>query len=156
MKNYFSTSIFKKLFGNGLAYIFLVASLFIYAIILDWNKISKYVSRYQEADCEPVKSGVISFGIYDSYQPFDPFKFIEGLFYLLSLPSVLVKEFFITELKSHYSHFCPETFDVIGIVYFLLVNSIYWMILGYFVELAHNYYSKTKTPSENSVSIFKN
>ena len=151
MKNFCFTSFFR----NGLAYIFLAAGIFIYAIILDWNKIANYVGHFRETNCEPVKQIKISFGIYDCgpYFP-DPFKIVEGLFYFISFPSVIIRELLISDLKYHYPHFCPETFDVIGMIYFLIINSFYWMFLGYVIEAAHGYYSDRKSLSEKPLSLF--
>ena len=151
MKSFSFTLFFKK----GLVYIFLLASLFICAVIADWNKIYNYIDHFSEKNCEPAKAIVISFGIYDSAPLFlNPFEIVKGLFYLISLPSIIIKELLMSDLKSRYSYLCPETFDIIGMIYFLIINSFYWMVLGYLIELAHNYYCKTRLPPKKPFSIF--
>lgn len=148
----------KGIFKNGLAYIFLLVSLFVNAIILDWSKIYNYVSHFGETMCQPIKKETISFGIYDmSNAPiYNPFEFIEGLFYLFSFPATIIKEILITDLKAQYVDWCPEKFDVLEIISFLIINSIYWLFLGYLIETAHDHYTKIKPITEKTLSIFGN
>ena len=149
--------LFKGIFKNGLAYIFLAASLCVYAIILDWSKIFTYISHFGDANCQPVKKEAINFVIYDMSPPPipSPFEILEALFYFLSFPSALIKEILVTDLKTQYAHWCPETFDIIGIVSFLIINSFYWLFLGYLIETTHDYYKKNKTESRKTFQYFR-
>ena len=146
--------IFKGLFKNGLAYIFLCACLFMHAVIFDYGKLSKYFTNFGEKGCEPIKK-VISFG-FNCYgvSDFDPFEFVEGFFRLLSIPSSAVNEILLWDLRLHYSHWCAETFDVVGMLTFPIINVIYWMFWGYLIETIHDYHIKTQPIPKKPFGIF--
>ncbi len=145
-----------EIFKSSLAYAFLIANLFICLLVSDWDKVLPYLEYFNESNCKPVVEK-ISFGFSCNYGLYsNPADIFEGFFYLISMPSAIVTAIFMSDLKAKYTHWCPETFEFIEIFAFIFFNSLYWMIMGYLIEIAHNSYEKNNSPRENPLSIYSN
>jgi hypothetical protein len=149
---------------NPLSRTFLVVNFLVCAFIFDLSKVSSYIERIKERDCKPIAEK-ISFGFYDiSASPLDtayfPLNILFAVFLLLVfclfMPSALATVMFVSDLKAKYAGWCPETFDLIEFLTFVFFNSLYWMILGYLIEIAHDYYRRNNSPREHRLSIYSN
>ena len=150
--NYLSR-ICPEFFKSPTAYVFLTANLFISFLVSDWDKVFPYVEKINASDCQPVVEK-ISFGFSHDYGLFlNPADIFAGFYYLFSAPSFITTAIFMLDLKAKYSHWCPETFEFIQVFAFIFFNSLNWMILGYLIEIAHDYYGENNSPPENPLSI---
>ena len=135
------------------AYIFLTASLFICFLVSDWDKVLPYLENINARSCKPVIEK-ISFGFSCCLGScFSLADIFEGFFYFVSAPSIIAMTIFMSDLKANYSHWCPETFEFIQVFAFIFFNSLYWMIIGYLIEIAHDYYTENNSPPGNPLSI---
>lgn len=153
--NYLSR-ICPEFFKSPLAFVFLIANLFICFLVSDWDKVLPYLENMNAISCKPV-SEKISFGFYSCYSSYlDISETLKGFFYLVSAPSAIATAIFMSDLKAKYSYWCPETFEFLEVVSFIFFNSLYWMILGYLIETAHDSYTENNSPRKNPLSIYSN
>jgi hypothetical protein len=145
-----------ELFKSPLALVFLTVNLFICFLVSDWEKVLPYLENLNENTCKPAVEK-ISFGFSCNYglylNPVDVFK---GFFCLISLPSLITTEIFTLDLKAKYAHWCSETFECIEVISFIFFNSLYWMALGYLIEIAHSRYNRNNSQRENQLRIYSN
>ena len=138
------------------AYVFLTANLFICLFVSDWDKVFPYLENFNTSGCKPVVEK-ISFGFSHDYGLYlNPADIFAGFYFLFSAPSFVTTAIFMLDLKAQYSHWCPETFEFLQVLAFIFFNSLNWMILGYLIEIARDYYSENNSPSENPLSIYSN
>ena len=154
---------FRSCRSNSLAYIFLTANFAACALILDWKEFFSYIAKMDAKECKPPVSEKISFGMYHFYGSSELASFLTLLLllfvvlilaflFLLSLAAALSV---VGGLKIDYPEWCPETFDFIFIPVFIILNSIYWVLLSYLCEWIYDFHSKHKPVRKNPLSIFK-
>lgn len=143
-----------EIFKSRLACAFLIAQLVFSVFFLDWDKVILFIKTIDQNQCKPVSDGVPSFGFHCYYAPPNIFEIFEGILALISVPTIITTDFLMKSLKAENPQWCIETFDAIEVLAFLLFNCVYWMFLGYLIEIAHEKYAKNRSVSEKPFSIF--
>ena len=154
-----SFQLYNTPFKNNLARIFLPANLIICAVIFNWSEFFLYISKINEKGCKPIQvSAGPSFGLSDSAAMYSDFEFIIAgtllMFAIFYLPSYILTLIIISAMKSDYPHWCIETFDLIFIPIFTIINLTYLIFLSYFIERVHDYYVKHKPVPKKPLSIY--
>lgn len=165
--------IFKGLFKRPLPLIFLIVNWIGCAFLFDWKELSLYLGKINETGCKPKPA--ISFGIYDSVDRYSDHLFgnsnhvlanlLNGILLtihllltlLLSiflLPTFLLTTCTLDILKDIFSHWCPETFELLEVPVFTVFNSIYWAFLANIFEYMRSRYSENNLPRKNPLSIY--
>ena len=136
----FFTNLVKTIIGK----VFFVLNYAICLFLFDWGKFSRYLNSPARVNChfKPVSRG-IDFCLYGaSINP------IEAIFELViavtTFPSMIITQAVINVLKTQNPLWCYETFDIIYLPIFAVVNSFYWLLLGYGIEVAHSAYLRNK------------
>lgn len=123
---------------SRLAYIFLLANLFVCSFAMDWNKVFSYIDEHNEKHGQAVSalksSGTVSFSDCSYYRQISPDEILKSVFTLISFPAQIGTEIFIEDLKKQYSDWCIETFEVLEIFVLVIFNSMYLFLLGVFIE----------------------
>lgn len=156
---------FAKTFNISIGKIFFVANIIICLVFFDWNNLFLYLNRIHETQCLPKRGGGIDFSVSGFYSSsvgeeliYLILMFFVYLFIVILLPlffpSICLTEIMLASLKQTFSHWCPETFDLIYIPVFAVFNAFYWVSLGNLVEMAHSAYLKRKPMSRKFLSIF--
>lgn len=153
-----------EIFKNSFSLSLLIVNFAVCAFLLDWHKTIFYIEHFNANNCQPV-SEKISFGFYDiSASSLDlAYILLDFIFYIFQLirfcfflPSALATDVFMSDLKAKYYNWCPETYDFIAIFTFVALNSLYWMLLGYFIETAQQTHRKNNSLQEKPLGIRMN
>ena len=146
---------------NTLAKILLPVNLIVSAMIFNWSEFLAYLSKVNQSGCKPIlisPGSKISFGIYDSASRNSDLEFILGaslvIFSIFYLPSYLATFLVVGAMKSDYPHWCIETFDLIFIPIFCVINFMYLIFLSHLIKRIHDYYCQHKSEPEKPLSIY--
>lgn len=142
-----------------LAKVFFVANYVICLMIFDWKEFFEYLEKPARISCylKPYGGGKsIDFSVFGA--PISIFDVVinlfEGAFYLLSFPSTIITEMTLAMFKTSFPFWCYETFDLLYIPIFAVINSFYWVCLAYMIELGYSKYRQLYPPKNNYLSIF--
>ena len=144
MKRFFQ--LFENLFQGLVGKLFVIVNFIICLLFFDWHKLFRYLETPARFNCHlkpPSSVDICLTGIHAGI--FEPIILFFGLLYLILLyPSITVTEIIIEAGKTAFPLSCLETFDVIYIPIFSLVNAFYWLFLGDMIEMAHFTYLRNK------------
>jgi hypothetical protein len=148
--------LFANFFAGLLGKLLIVANFVICLFIFDWSKFFRYLETPARINChiKPFSRGIdfCVYGLY--YSPIESFfLLIATSISVLFLPSILVTELILGDLKKLYPLWCVETFDILYIPIFAGINSFYCLFLGDMIEKAHSAYLRNK-PVQKPLSIF--
>lgn len=153
MKCFFQ--LFANLFWGLVGKLLIIANFVICLLIFDWEKFARYLETPARINCHfKPQSGmdICIFGGYPSM--FDPIILLFGLIYLILVyPSMAMTELILGVLKNVFPLSCLETFDLLYLPIFALVNTFYWLFLGDMIEIAHSVYLQRKS-IDKPLSIF--
>lgn len=156
----------RKVFNCKISRVFFAANLVVCAAAFDWNAGFDYYRKLNTIGCKPKP---ISFGLYDISGLIDisnEIQFLDRLsliilFLLVAVilvafvaPSYAICGMILTFLKSSHPGWCDETFDLIGIPIFMIVNCVYWTLLGYLIESSYLKSIQNKPARKNPLSIY--
>lgn len=151
---------FKNLFSSKISRLFFAANFIVCAAVFDWSKASQYYGKLNEIGCQP--KAVLSFALYDMSGG----GIIDGIIALLTGlillaifavfagPSGVMCQMILAVLKSAHPAWCDETFDLMTVPIFMMVNSIYAVLLGYLIELVYLKTTQNKPARKNPLSIY--
>lgn len=141
---------------NTLPKIFLSVNLITSVVIFDWGKFFAYLSKTGESGCKPIPAK-LSFGIYDMAGN----TFLESIlaaaavfFSVFYLPAYAATLAVIGAMKRDYPQWCIETFDVIFIPIFSVLNCVYLIFLSCLIRWLHDYHTEHKSVRKNLLSIY--
>ncbi len=145
-----------EIFKSKLACVFLIAQLFFSAFILDWDKMFIIIesieeSRYKAESSEDAPNFCFSHHHYEGYSEVELAKVS---FILVSLPTAIVTSYLLVDLKNQHPHWSYEKFVIIGNLAFLLFNSVWWLLLGYLIEIFHGKNLENRAEPEKPFTIF--
>lgn len=150
----FIFQLFKNLFAGLVGKLLFVVNFIICLMIFDWHKLFRYLEAPARINChiKPYSRSIdICFG---SPSIFDFIILLFGIIFLILVyPSMAMTEIILGVLKGMFPLWCVETFDILYIPIFTLVNAIYWLFLGDMIEMAHSAYLRNK-PIQKPLSIF--
>lgn len=153
----------RQIFKVSLAKVFFAANYVICAFVFDWFKFEKYLNTPAKIDChiEP-RGGSIDFSVYGMYggEDFITLIFIIFLvlffilFLIFTFPSIAITHITIEMLKTSFPFWCYETFEIVYIPIFAVINSFYWVCLAYIIELGYSKYRQLNPPKSKYLSVF--
>jgi hypothetical protein len=154
----FLSRICPEIFKSRLAQIFFIAVLCISSFASDWEKVFLYFNDIDKNHCKPVFAGIssgnISFSACYYNDPLTSDEVLSGFFTLISFPSIAGTDFFISDLKKNFPMWCYETFECLEVFVFIIFNSIFWLIAGYYIEFFYGKYHRHNLPEEKVLKIF--
>lgn len=155
MKLFFQ--ILKNLFAGLVGKLLIVANFVICLFIFDWDKLFRYLETPAKINCHIKSGGSIDLCLYGftrySYSLIEEvIYFVISIFLLLLsagflilvYPSIAVTEIVLQILKAQFPLWCIETFDILYVPIFAVINSFYWLFLGDMIEIAHSAYLRNK------------
>jgi hypothetical protein len=143
MKLFFQ--ILKNLFAELVGKLLILANFIICLFIFDWGKFIKYLETPARINChiKQYSRGIDLCGFY--YSPIESvFILITTLIYILFLPPILTTEWVLGDMKRLFPLWCVETFDIIYIPIFVVINTFYCLFLGDMIEKAHTVHLRNK------------
>lgn len=135
--------LFENLFQGLVGKLFVIVNFVICLLFFDWHKFFRYLETPARFNChlKPNSPGIDIC----MYGGIEPLILLFGAIYLIFVyPSITVTEIIIEAGKTAFPLSCLETFDVIYIPIFSLVNAFYWLFLGDMIEMAHSAYLRNK------------
>lgn len=155
----FLSKICPEIFKSRLALVFFIAVLLVSSFASDWEKVFLYFNDIDKNHCKPVFAGIryeeISFGVNCYYSnPLTSDEILTGFFDLISFPARAGTNFFISDLKKNYPMWCAETFECLEVFVFIIFNSLFWMIVGYYIEIYYGKNNSGNLQSEKVCTIF--
>jgi len=155
MKRFFQ--LFANLFRGSVGKLLIIVNFVICLLIFDWPKFARYLETPARINChlKPYTGGAIDICVFGGYPSiFDPIILLFGLIYLILVyPSIAMTEIILGVSKGLFPLSCLETFDLLYIPIFVLVNTFYWLFLGDLIEIAHSAYLQRK-PVNKFLTIF--
>ena len=158
----FVLGFFGKVFNCQVSRIFFVADLIVCAAAFDWQKSFAYFVKINESGCAPKPA--VSFGLYDSYGgsmelnemllALTFYLILIALFVVFLAPSLIISVIILGALKMISPALCDETVDLIAVPVFMIVNAIYWLLLGYLIESSYLKFIENKPLRKNLPSMF--
>lgn len=147
----------RQFFKVSLAKVFFVSNFVICAFVFDWKEFFEYLEMPMRVNCHfKPYNGVdicISGGIISSI--LDPiYYFLVAIFLTLTLPSTIISERTLGMLKNTFPFWCYETFEIIYIPIFAVINAFYWICLAYMIELGYSKYRQLNPPKSKYLSVF--
>lgn len=154
---------FSGILNCKISRIFFVANMIGCIVAFDWSKCFAYFEKINEIGCQPKPHG-ISFGLYDNYGRRSElneillvmtfYLILAAIFLIFLAPSTALCAIILGVMKSAFPALCDETFELIPIPIFMIVNGIYWILLGYFIESSYLKIIQNKPARKNPLSIF--
>lgn len=152
-----ASPIYEVFSKNTLAKIFLPANLIVSAVIFNWSEFFAYLSKISESGCKPIPAK-LSFGMYDLASSSSDFELLLAgalvIFSIFYLPSTLATFVVVGAMKSDYPHWCIETFELIFIPIFCVINFVYLIFLSHTIGRIYDYYCENKSVPKNPLSIY--
>lgn len=155
MKLFFQ--ILRNLFAGLLGKLLIVANFVICSFIFDWGKFIKYLETPARINCHIKPKSSIDFCLYGfsgyGYGAIESIGyfivlifllFFYGLLAVLIFPSIILTELALDSLKTLFPLWCVETYDILYVPIFAVINSYYWLFLGDMIEKAHSAYLQNK------------
>jgi len=152
----------RKVFDSKISRLFFAANFIICPAVLYWGKSFGYFDELSEVGCKPKPRPAVSFGLYDlrdSLNFFDEVSTIifwvvlAGLFLIFFVPSTVVCGMISAVLNSTHPALCGERIST-SLPIFMIVNGIYWILLGYFIESSYLKAIQNKPARKNPLSIY--
>ena len=143
----FVFKLFADLFAGLVGKLMFAANFVICLFVFDWDKFFRYLETPARINChiKPRSSVDICLTGIHSFI-FEPILYVFVAFFsLLVYPSIAVTEIVLDILKVQFPLWCIETFDILYVPIFAVINSIYWLFLGDMIEIAHSAYLRNKT-----------
>ena len=151
--------LFAKLFQGLLGKLLFVANFIICLVIFDWGKFGRYLEAPARVNChiKPYSRGIDICFFGRPLSIFEPvFLFFEGLYNIFIYPSMALTEIILVLLKETFPLWCIETFDILYLPVFALINSFYWLFLGDLIEILYSNYTPPKILRINPLGLFSN
>ena len=159
LKNYL------KFLTTPFPYFFLFASLFVSSLYTtqadftenlnktneEYSFVEDKDSAIEDADTSGFSVCYTNYGYSYSGAIFDSFR---AIFTPLILPSYTVTKIFLELLKLDYPELYSHNLDTISKLSFFYFNLIFWVLLAYWVNSAHDNYLENKSPTNNLPGIF--
>lgn len=147
-----------EVFKSRLAQTFFITVLCISSFASDGEKVFLYFNAIDNNYCKPVFAGIssgdISFSACFYSKPITSDEVLSGFFDLISFPAIAGTDLFISDLKKKCPMWCSETFECLKVFTFIIFNSLFWLLIGYYIEFFHAKYQHSDSDNDKILSIF--